>query len=89
MGQGKAEDVLLDCKCKWHMKGNKTFILSEIELEMYLSSFCQECAVGECAWHPGDLSILVLQKGGRTESPDLFRLFRSSGVLIYDTTAAC
>lgn len=90
MGQGEAGDVLLVCKCDSHMKGNKTFILSEIKLGMYLSWFCQKCTVGKYvtwgAWHPGDVLILVVQKGVRTESSDLCRL---SGVLIYDTISAC
>lgn len=68
-------DVSLVCKCDWHMKGNKTFVLSEITLGMCLSHVCQKCAARQyvtgSAWHPGDVLILVLQKDGRTESSDL------------------
>lgn len=57
MGQGKAGDALLVCKCLFLMEGNKAVILSEIKTGMYLSHFCQTCAAGEdVTWgaqHPG------------------------------------
>lgn len=57
MGQGKAGDALLVCKCLFQMEGNKAVILSEVKTGMYLSHFCQTCAAGEdVTWgaqHPG------------------------------------
>lgn len=89
MGQGKAGDSLLVCKCHCHVEGNKAVMLSEIKVGMCLSRFCRRCAAGEdVTWgaqHPGDVLVLVLQKGGRAESSGLC----GSPVFISDAVSAC